>query len=319
MEKLVSIITPCFNGEGYIERYLDSILAQTYPKIELIIIDDGSTDRTSEIISKYKTKFTKRDLSLIYKYQKNSGQAAALNEGLQLFSGEYFTWPDSDDFLSPNSIELRVLFLEQNLKYAFVRSDAAFFDENNLKKIKYFATSNVQNKYKENLFDSLILETDSYLCNGTYLLKKNAFLDINPTKSIYASRTGQNWQMILPMAYHYLCGYIDEPLYNIVIRKTSHSRNALNKDNSIARVENLEELLLKTVLNIVDEKHKYEVLIKRKYLAHKFLIYCKHSDYKNAERIYLLKESSRSKFFFYIESRWHSLIYRVKNAIKNLI
>ena len=77
MEKKVSIITPCFNGEGFVERYLNSILNQTYKNIELIFINDGSTDRTEKVVKSYIIKFEEKGMKLIYIYQENAGQAAA--------------------------------------------------------------------------------------------------------------------------------------------------------------------------------------------------------------------------------------------------
>jgi len=65
-EKLVSIITPCYNGEKFINRYLDSLLGQTYSNIEIIFINDGSTDKTEEIVFSYKDNFKKKGIKFIY-------------------------------------------------------------------------------------------------------------------------------------------------------------------------------------------------------------------------------------------------------------
>lgn len=94
---LVSIITPCFNGEAYLDRYFSSVLQQTYQPLELIFINDGSTDRTAEIAENYRPRLEAKGIRFIYQAQENAGQAAALNRGLKLFTGEYLTWPDSDD------------------------------------------------------------------------------------------------------------------------------------------------------------------------------------------------------------------------------
>ena len=74
MKPLVSIITPCYNGESYITCFLDSILYQTYPNIELWIVNDGSKDKTEEIILSYKSKFDDKGYKLNYIYQENAGQ-----------------------------------------------------------------------------------------------------------------------------------------------------------------------------------------------------------------------------------------------------
>ena len=72
---LVSIITPCYNGEAFLKRYFESILNQTYPNLELIFINDGSTDRTEEIALSYRERLEKRGITYIYEKQENAGLA----------------------------------------------------------------------------------------------------------------------------------------------------------------------------------------------------------------------------------------------------
>ena len=97
---LVSLITPCYNGEKHIGRLLNSILEQTYPNIEHYVIDDGSTDNTADVIKSYIEKYEAKGYSLTYVFQNNSGQSVAINNGLKLIKGEYLLWPDSDDYYS---------------------------------------------------------------------------------------------------------------------------------------------------------------------------------------------------------------------------
>ena len=274
MEKLVSIITPCYNGESYISTFLNSILAQSYGNIELIIIDDGSTDQTAKIIHSFKTKFLEKKYTLKYIYQKNSGQAAALNLGLKIFTGDYFTWPDSDDNLPKNSIKTRVEYLESHQEHAFIRSDAAFYDEKNPMKPLFLATENIKNKYRTDLFDELILENDAYVCNGAYLVKTSSFLSINPNRHIFPSRAGQNWQLLIPMAFHFSCGYIDQVLYNITVRTQSHSRELTLYSEKIKRYEAHQEILLNIITNLDVNQEKYTNIITNKYFKKKFQLAC---------------------------------------------
>ena len=101
MEKenpLVSIITPCYNGENVMHRLLDSILSQTYSNIEFILINDGSTDHSEEIWYQYEKKFNEKGIKTIYIHQRNQGLGAAINAGLKVFTGDYLCWPDIDDY-----------------------------------------------------------------------------------------------------------------------------------------------------------------------------------------------------------------------------
>ena len=120
-QPLVSVITPCYNGDKFLSIFLDSLLDQTYKNIEFIFVDDGSTDRTRTIFYSYVKRFKGKGYKLVYvKQAKNKGQAAALNKGLKYFTGEYLTWPDADDILHKDNIRLRVEFLEQHKECGMV-------------------------------------------------------------------------------------------------------------------------------------------------------------------------------------------------------
>lgn len=134
-KNLVSIVTPCYNGEYFIRRFLKSILNQTYSNIEMILINDGSTDRTEEIVREFQNEFSKRGIRFVYQYQENSGQAAALNNGLKLFEGEFLIWPDSDDELMPRFIEEKVNFLRNHPEFEYCYGKSIIVDENEPEKI----------------------------------------------------------------------------------------------------------------------------------------------------------------------------------------
>ncbi|MCE7985818.1 MAG: glycosyltransferase [Caldilinea sp. CFX5] len=119
---LVTIVMPAYNGATYLQQAIDSVLAQTYPVWELIVVDDGSTDNTAAIVTTY------RDSRIRYTYQKNRGQAAALNQGLGLAQGEYITTLDTDDWFTPNSLLDRVNFLNTHADVGVVYGDGYYCD-----------------------------------------------------------------------------------------------------------------------------------------------------------------------------------------------
>lgn len=94
---LVSIVVPTYNHGRYLRQCIDSILAQTYPRIELIVIDDGSSDDTLEILKLYGNRF-------YWESSANKGQSAALNKGWELSSGEILGYVSSDDYLHPEAL-----------------------------------------------------------------------------------------------------------------------------------------------------------------------------------------------------------------------
>ena len=100
-QPLVSIIVPIYNTARYLPACLDSIIAQTYQNLEIILIDDGSTDHSGQIADIY----TKKDSRIKVTHQKNQGQSAARNLGLTMVKGEYVSFLDSDDEIEPTFIE----------------------------------------------------------------------------------------------------------------------------------------------------------------------------------------------------------------------
>ena len=112
--KKVSIISPCYNGAGYLARFLDSLMQQDYADVEFIFVNDGSTDDTENVFSAYRPRLEAKGWKVVYIKQENAGQAAALSAGLKVFTGEYLMWPDSDDILYAGHIAKKVALMEEN-------------------------------------------------------------------------------------------------------------------------------------------------------------------------------------------------------------
>lgn len=98
---LVTIVIPVFNGEKYIREAIESALGQTYENIEIIVVDDGSIDHTAEICSSF-------GAAIRYVYKTNGGVASAVNLGIKMMRGEYFSWLSHDDVYYPNKIERQI-------------------------------------------------------------------------------------------------------------------------------------------------------------------------------------------------------------------
>lgn len=128
---LVSILVTTYNCESFISSTLDSLLAQSYSIIEIIVVDDGSTDRTIEII---KTYAAKNDNIKIF-FPGRIGRAKALNLGLSVCQGKYIAINDADDFSLPLRIELQVRWMEDNLEIGLLGT-AKIVRENNIDHIE---------------------------------------------------------------------------------------------------------------------------------------------------------------------------------------
>ena len=321
MEKLVSIITPCFNGELYLHRFLNSILAQSYSNIELILIDDGSTDKTAAIIEEYNNKFENKGYTIIYIYQENQGQAAAINKGLKIFKGDYLTWPDSDDLLYKDSVKNKVKFLSNHPNYDFVRTDVSIVNERDISKTINKASDTINFK-NENIFDDLLCESNVYFCPGGYMVTRSALMHVKPDFNIYESRAGQNWQLLLPISLLYKCGYLNECLYKYVIRDDSHSHSVKDFEKEVSRCDEHEQLLLKVLSELDIEQQSYKNLILKKYHKKRFKISCLYGQKEKA--IYFYKSIQNKDFiefisFISIRLNLYNLIRRVNSFAKSVV
>ncbi len=123
-DPLVSIVIPCYNGELFIKKTIESALRQTYKKIELIIVNDGSKDKTFDEIQSYKSD------SLIIINKPNTGVSDSRNIGMEYTNGAYILFLDADDILEPDYLEKRIEILEKDKSLDFCTSEIIWMDEN---------------------------------------------------------------------------------------------------------------------------------------------------------------------------------------------
>ncbi len=109
---LVSIIVPIYNAERFLDRCINSIVLQTYQNIELLLIDDGSTDSSAKICMSWANK----DKRIKYYYQNNAGVSAARNLGLETYTGEYLMFVDADDYVDVNCVQKLVSEMDEDIE-----------------------------------------------------------------------------------------------------------------------------------------------------------------------------------------------------------
>ena len=224
---LVSAVTPVYNGEAHLHTLLDSLLAQTYPYMEIILADDGSTDGTVREAERCRDKFAAKGYSFRIVRGEHKNASAAINRGLPYVTGEFLIWPDSDDMLEPESVEKRVDFLKKHPQYQCVRSLSCYFDpQTGLRREE--RDERQGDLYKEDLFWD-ILESKTFVCCGCYMLRSGAFFSIYPERRIPEYNVGQNFQMLLPFMCRHKCPTIPEELYGVAVRPDSHSRTPLSQ------------------------------------------------------------------------------------------
>ena len=259
---IVSLIVPCYNGEQVIERCLDSVMKQTCAhQIELILVNDGSTDATNKIVDSHEKKL--REVLYDFKYivQENGGVGAAVNTALKIFTGEFLALLDADDYMMPESVEIRYCWLKDHPDYAAVLNTGYYVTEND-----YFTSTNLFTQTKDfdekNTFQQML---DGKLLNwpGTYMLRSANWLKRCPDREIYPSRAGQNMQMLLPTIYHGKCGYIDQPLMRYLVQENSlsHFSNDQNGQKAFSMIYCFQDIYEHVIEAVCDDGERDGLLL----------------------------------------------------------
>lgn len=226
MKGLVSIIVPIYNVAQYLEECLNSVLMQTYANWECILIDDGSTDNSSEICR----KFTSRDTRFKYFYKQNGGLSSARNEGLRKAKGDFITFLDSDDWWGSMNLLEEIFKLWQNNESVQIiqfttreyLEDYTLFSVKNTDKAKlYCGTEQILKAFCSG-------EIHVTVWNKFY--KKDVIIDASPfIEGVYYE--DERYMLdLLPKTDSFLVTPIEA--YNYRIRKgsTTHSAQTLKHD-----------------------------------------------------------------------------------------
>ena len=211
-EKLVSVIIPAYNIEDYIGRCLDSVLSQTYKNLEILVVDDGSSDCTGEILDDYE----KKDQRIRVIHKENGGVSSARNIGIEAATGDYIGFVDGDDLMEPEMYKTLVnLLKEENADIAHCGYQMVFPDRVDY----YHNTKNrkVQTR-EEGLKDLLSGEMiEPALYNKLY--KKELFDGIHLDETLKINEDLEvNYRLFKKSKKSV---YYDVPLYSYMIRKNS--------------------------------------------------------------------------------------------------
>ena len=209
--KKVSVIIPVYNVENYLRKCLDSLVNQTLKDIEIIVVNDGTTDNSQEIINEYVKKYPKKVVSII---QENGGQGAARNTGLLHAKGEYIGYVDSADYVEENMYEeLYKKAKEEDSDIVIcgnnvVKENYELFSKEDVDKEFLLGKMAVWNKiYKKNII----------VDNKIQFRSKVWYEDLDFTMKVYFSSKK--------------ISYVDKPLYNYLLREGSTMNNNNIKRN----------------------------------------------------------------------------------------
>ena len=207
----VSVVMAAYNHERFVAAALDSIVAQTHPNLEIIVIDDGSTDSTGQLLDEYAASCTTREITVVH--QANVGAPGAFNRGMALSRGEVIALANSDDRYTPTRIEamLRAMH-ETGADFAF--SDVRFIDEKGLEisghheyvgQLRYTIS---EAQRADPLF--MLVRCNFAMTTGNFIFRR-ALLD--DTGGFAAFAVCHDWDFILAATYYARLAFVSEPQY----------------------------------------------------------------------------------------------------------
>ena len=204
---LVSVIICCFNGESFLEQCFRCLLEQTYKHLEIVFVDDGSSDNSFDHAKRSISAFAQEGIKLVCLTQEHKGAGGAAANGLLHATGEFISCYDVDDILYPESIEKRIVFFEQYPYYSLVRTNGYKVSVDGLEK-KLFVTEESE-KRKEDIFEDLLLgKTNNWA--GSYMVRAESLWRVYPDHHIPESQYGQNLQILMASAWRNKAGFIDD-------------------------------------------------------------------------------------------------------------
>jgi Glycosyltransferases involved in cell wall biogenesis len=208
---MISVIVPIYNTSEYLKKCIDSIIKQTYTELEIILVNDGSTDSCLELINKYK----KQDDRIVVIDQKNHGQAYARNRALDIANGDFIGFVDSDDYIEEDMFETLIKIMQE--KDSDISMVTHYREENGM----VVPTSDINELSVYTTDDALKLllmnkKVQSHLCNK--LFKKELFDGLKMQENCAYEDIGIVMQLFIRAKRFVL---LEIPKYHYVIRKGS--------------------------------------------------------------------------------------------------
>lgn len=213
MNNLISIIIPAYNAEKYIKETIDSALEQTHKNIEIIIVNDGSTDNTENIIKSY------TDDRIKYFKQKNSGLAGiARNTGIRQANGDYIAFLDADDIWVKDKLKKQIKILDNTTALVYSDGEISGATHKNGKKFSDFSKF-----YRGRVFHNLI--KNNFIPTSSVVVKRKALGDVGIFSEDKKLRVGEDYDLWLRISKKYKINYCDEILFKYRITGEGETAN----------------------------------------------------------------------------------------------
>ncbi|MDI6792170.1 MAG: glycosyltransferase family 2 protein [bacterium] len=291
----VSVIIPTYNYASFIAEAVESVLDQTFKDLEIIVVDDGSTDTTRDILKRFEGKIT-------YLYQENQGAPAARNKGIKAAQGKYIGLLDADDFWMPEKLEIQVPILDQEPEVGLVYANV--YNINLLQGNQFLGRVSKKGLRGEPFHELL---KGNFIPSPSVLVRRACFEKVGLFDENLGRLAAQDWDMWLRIARVYKVAYVDRPLANYRF----HDRNMTT---DLERIKAGQVYVLDKIFS--DSS--------RKDLPPKSALYYSYIYYHVGEVYYSLGEQNKARenlmksirFFPY---RWKAYLTLMKSLLGNRV
>lgn len=247
-----SIIIPCYNVEPYIEKTLESIIKQSYSNIQVILINDGSTDNTLEILEKY----VKKDARFEVISQENRGVSEARNRGLEKVKGDYVYFLDGDDIIEIELFKNAAKILEEQKVEMFVFG----YDLKCGNKKKSYSNKKYDKiKFSSIEFLKLFLKTKIRYNISSFIIHKRRIMDLEFNKGLSIGEDIE-YQLKILMKETFFIFYSSDIYFHYLKRRNSATTKKEFDINEISELEYLENLRSEMLIRGIEEYKCYQIV-----------------------------------------------------------
>ncbi|WP_160726188.1 glycosyltransferase family 2 protein [Bacillus sp. USDA818B3_A] len=236
----LSVVTAVYNGENFIKDSIKSILKQTQPNFEYMIVNDGSTDETKNILNSISDSRIK-----IIHLEQNQGAAKCLKQAVEMSEGSLIAIQDADDISYPERLEKQAAFLKNNLEYGLTGSYIeCIYQEKRLQKRAQFTERLINNNRSQDFYGSSF-------CHGTFMFRKELYKKIGGYSSRY--EIAYDYDLLLRFASGGKVHKIPEKLYGYRLHSSSLSSLDIQKTNDESM-----EVSIRGIIECAKQEHKLQ-------------------------------------------------------------
>lgn len=329
MQELISVIVPIYNVEKYLERSVGALLGQTYQNLEIILVDDGSKDRSGEMCD----DFAKKDTRVKVIHKENGGSSSARNMGIAAATGDYIGFCDSDDYPEADMYENLLNIMREHADAVIAQAMSSDYTEDGtLVKGPYKDSGKVNFLTKQEMFRLLMLHVgDSSFC--TKLIKADYMKQFR----FEEGRLNEDFELVIRMLKGVNGVYsLEKNGYNIVLRSGSNSRNVFREILYNSMIENSDrafKMMEESYPELREEGIRFWYFQRLDYMLHIPVSYMKKSntvcwniirDLKNGRKqiknnAFLTQKEKRNLLILSyaprMSKRFHNMIMVVKRAL----